>query len=230
MVHGITGFGYPLLSTPVVALITDVRTAVITTVVPNLVINAISIVRGGDPMPVLRRHLPIALWVLAGSIVGTFALGIAPASLLRLLLATMIVVHLVYSARARAPIAWFARHRRAGAASVGLLAGFLSGTVNVTVPPLLIYFLALGLAPVAMTQALNLCFLVGRASQATILTASGAFGIPQILMLIPVLVVSLVGLVAGFALQRSIPAESFRAAMRAILWAMAASLAWQAFT
>ncbi|MEI6737736.1 MAG: sulfite exporter TauE/SafE family protein, partial [Pseudomonadota bacterium] len=39
LAHGVSGFGFPLISTPVVALFTDVRTAVILTLLPNIVVN-----------------------------------------------------------------------------------------------------------------------------------------------------------------------------------------------
>ncbi|MFC6520169.1 hypothetical protein ACFQAT_10670 [Undibacterium arcticum] len=78
----------------------------------------------------------------------------------------MIVVYL-QQARFRS-LDWsvLKRHPRSSALLVGLLAGFLSGSVNVAVPPLVIYFGALGLGAVPMTQILNLCFLVGKSPQA----------------------------------------------------------------
>jgi len=42
----------------------------------------------------------------------------------------------------------------------------LSGAVNVALPPLVIYLLALEMTPIALTQTLNLCFISGKLVQA----------------------------------------------------------------
>ena len=36
LVHGSIGFGFPMLSTPLIALFTDVQTAIMLTVIPNI--------------------------------------------------------------------------------------------------------------------------------------------------------------------------------------------------
>jgi hypothetical protein len=69
--HGTLGFGFPLISTPLVALLVDIKTAVLLTVVPNIVVNLISIVRGGRWRESLGRHWPLAVWVTLGTLVGT---------------------------------------------------------------------------------------------------------------------------------------------------------------
>src|SRR5437763_7675049 len=71
LAHGTLGFGFPLISTPLVALLVDVRTAVLVTVLPNIAVNVISIVRGGNWHDSLGRHWPLALWVVLGTLVGT---------------------------------------------------------------------------------------------------------------------------------------------------------------
>ena len=44
--HGAIGFGFPLISTPLVALLIDIKTAVLITVVPNIAVNIVNIARG----------------------------------------------------------------------------------------------------------------------------------------------------------------------------------------
>lgn len=60
MVHGSLGIGLPLIATPFLAMITDVRTAVLLLVLPTMVINIVNVFKGG------RWHRSIALyWPLA---------------------------------------------------------------------------------------------------------------------------------------------------------------------
>ena len=228
--HGAMGFGFPLLSTPVVALYTDVRTAVLITLLPNIVLNLISVVRGSQWRQTLLRHGAVAGYVMLGTLVGTRVLNFADPRFLRLLLAAMIVVYLI-QARNRTDAAkpgFGLRHPRLAPAVCGLAGGFFSGTVNVTLPPLLMYFSTIGLAPVAMTQALNLSFLVGRLTQAAAVGVAGHWSTALIALSIPLSAVAVLALLFGFRLQRRIAPEVFRRLLHVVLWTMAAVLLYQA--
>jgi hypothetical protein len=228
LAHGTLGFGFPMICTPVVALIADVRTAVLATVVPNIVVNLISIWRGGNWRASLGRYWPVAAWVLLGTIFGTHWLVAADPRLLKLLLALMIGVHLLQGRIRGMDWSRLRHYPHASAALFGLLAGVLSGTVNVTVPPLLIYFVSLGVEPVAMTQALNLCFLVGRTTQAATLGAAGQFGVSTVIETAPLTVITVAALALGFRLQSRLRPEVYRGMLTVILAAMALTLVWQA--
>jgi uncharacterized membrane protein YfcA len=226
--HGAVGFGFPLLSTPLFALVTDVRTAVLVSLLPNILLNLTSIVRGRQWRQTLREHWPVAAWVLAGALVGTRVLAVADTRWLRLLLAAMIVVHLLQGRR-RAPGSAFAlRHPRLAPAGFGLVAGFFQGTVNVALPPLLMYYSTLALPPVVMTQALNLSFLTGRATQAVAVAAAGGWRPELIVLSLPLCPVALASLAAGFRLQRRIAPATFLRILSGVLWVMAALLCAQA--
>ena len=69
--HGAIGFGFPLISTPLVALLVDIKTAVLITVVPNIAVNIVSIVRGGNWRESIGRYWPMATWVVSGTLIGT---------------------------------------------------------------------------------------------------------------------------------------------------------------
>lgn len=226
--HGLSGFGFPVISTPMAALYTDVRTAVLVTLIPNIVINLISAISGGEWRANLRRHFWMPVYVLVGTIAGTQVVLRAPANALRVFLAAVIVLYLCQH-RLRA-VDWMvlARHPRASGMGVGLLGGFLSGTVNVMLPPLLIYFTTLGLAPVVMTQVLNACFLVGKVTQAAVFAAHGQFIATGLLLTLPVCGVALAGYAVGRRLQPRISMEAYRRIIRGVLWAMAALLMLQA--
>jgi len=228
VVHGAIGFGFPLLSTPLVALITDVRTAVLTTLVPNLVLNLISIVRGAGAAATLRRHWPVAAYVLLGAVAGTRVLAMADARALKLLLAAMIVSYLLLSGPRGVDWSRLQRFPRLAPLVFGCLGGFFSGAVNVAVPPLLIYFSALQMAPLAMTQALNLSFFVGRSAQAASLLTSGQLSSALLVLSLPLTLISVLALVAGFRIQPRIRAATFARVVRTMLWAMAATLGGQA--
>jgi uncharacterized membrane protein YfcA len=225
--HGAVGFGFPLLSTPLIALFTDVRMAVLITLLPNILLNVLSVVRGADWRTTLRGNWPVAAWVLVGTLAGTQVLAYADPRLLRLLLAGMIVVYLLQARRRAGGSRLVARHPQLAQAAAGLLGGFFAGTVNVTLPPLMMYYAALSLPPVALTQALNLSFLTGRVTQAIAVAAAGQWSLPTVLLSLPLCAVATGALAVGFRLQQRIHPNTFLRILRGTLWAMAAILVYQ---
>ena len=227
LAHGLSGFGFPLISTPTMALVSEVRTAVLVTLIPNIAVNVASAASGAAWRQNLRRHWAMPLWVLVGTVAGTQVVIYAPVNALRLLLAAMIVIYLRQDRFRRIDWSVVQRHPARSGAAFGLLAGFLSGTVNVMLPPLLIYFTTLGLAPLVMTQVMNACFLVGKLSQAAVFAAHGLFTTDGLLLTVPVTVVALLGYWGGLKLQPRVRPEVYRKVIRGVLWAMAALLVGQ---
>ena len=231
LAHGTIGFGFPVISTPLVTLLTEVKSAVLITVVPNIAVNLISIVRGGRWRASIGRHWPVAVSTALGTMVGTRLLLNAPAAPLQILLAVMIFVYLQQERLQRASWSWVARSPRSTGIGVGLLGGILSGSVNVAAPPLMIYFMTLELDPIAMTQVLNLCFLAGKTTQAASLglRLSGARSV--LLASLPLTAISAAAVLAGMRLQARLGPSAYRRILRMTLMAMAllllAQMAWK---
>lgn len=227
LAHGLSGFGFPLISTPTVALFSEVRTAVLVTLLPNLVLNVVSTASGAGWRENLRAHWPVPAAALVGAAAGTQVAIWAPANALRVLLAAMIVVYLQQERLRMVDWSVIPRHPRATGVAFGLAGGFLSGTVNVMLPPILIYFTTLNLPAAAMTQVMNACFLVGKASQAAVFAAQGHFTAAALAWSVPVTVFALAGYFGGVKLRPRVPPQASRRVIRIVLWAMAAMLAAQ---
>jgi uncharacterized membrane protein YfcA len=230
LMHGTMGLGFPIISTPLVTLLLDVKSAVLVTVIPNIAVNVVSILKGGNWRGSIGRHWPVAACVALGTLMGTRLLLSAPADPLRLLLAATILLYLQQHRLRRLDWSWIARNPRGAGIGFGLFGGILSGAVNVAAPPMIIYFMSLGLEPVAMTQVLNLCFVAGKAVQAASLGATLAGARRPLLMSLPLTAVAAVAVLAGMRIQARLPPETYRKLLRALLWAMAllliAQVAW----
>lgn len=227
-VHGFIGLGFPLITTPLLTVLTDLQTAVIATVLPNIAINILSIVRGGNWSASLGRHWPLALYVLLGSFIGTQLLIGLPALPLKVFLAVAMLVSLNLDRLKRLDWHGILQHPHLAPALFGITAGILAGTVNVSVPPLAIYFLALALTPVATVQLFNLCFIVGKLTQAISLGAAGALGSQQLLASLPLTGVCLVALFLGMRIQERLSPAAYRRWLNRTLLAMALVLLAQA--
>jgi uncharacterized membrane protein YfcA len=225
--QGALGFGFPTISTPILVLLVDVKTAIILNLLPNFTVNLISVVQGGNWRASLGRYWPVAAWVLVGSWIGASILIVAPSDPIRLLLAAMIFAYLWQHRLARLDWSWLARRPRLSAAAFGLTGGFFSGSVNNSLPPLLIYFTLLGLETTVMTQILNLCFLGGKVVQAATLGAAGQILLSAVLANIPLTLVALAGMWTGVRLQRRISKETYTHLLRWALFAIAAVLTVQ---
>jgi uncharacterized membrane protein YfcA len=225
--QGALGFGFPAISTPILVLMTDVKTAIILNLLPNFTVNVISVARGGNWGASLGRYWPVALWVLAGSFLGAIFLIHAPQEPIRLLLALAIFAYLYQGWLAHLDWTWLARRRQLSAMLFGLTGGFFSGTVNQALPPLLIYFTLLGLEATVMTQILNLCFLGGKVVQAGTLAIAGQIRLAQALANVPLTLIALAGLYIGIRMQRRVSADTYRRLLRYVLFVIALLLLWQ---
>ena len=60
LVHGTLGLGFPLVSTPLIALLVDVRSAILLTLLPTVAVNIASIVGGKGYGESLKRFLALS--------------------------------------------------------------------------------------------------------------------------------------------------------------------------
>jgi len=227
LTQGALGFGFPTISTPILVLMTDVKTAIILNLLPNFAVNCIGVARGGNWGASLGRYWPVAAWVLAGSFLGAQFLIHAPQEPILLLLGLAIFAYLYQGLIAHLDWSWLSRKPRLSAMAFGITGGFFSGTVNQALPPLLIYFTLLQLEVIVMTQILNLCFLGGKVVQAATLGAAGEIRVTQALANVPLTLVGLAGLFAGIRVQKIVPAHTYKRVLRYVLFALALVLLWQ---
>jgi len=227
LTQGAIGFGFPAVSTPILVLMTDVKTAIILNLLPNFTVNCIHMLKGGNWGDSLGRYWPVAVWVLVGSFFGAQFLIRAPQEPIRLMLGLAIFAYLYQHVLARLDWSWLARKPGLASMVFGLAGGFFSGTVNQALPPLLIYFSLLGLEITAMTQILNLCFLGGKTVQAATLAVAGEINITHAFANVPLAVIGVAGLYAGMAAQKRVSAATYRRLLRYILFVIAIILLWQ---
>ena len=226
--QGALGFGFPAISAPILFLMMDVKTAIVLNLLPNFAVNLYSTFRGGHWRASLGLYWPVAAWVLVGSWLGATVLLMSPQEPIRLLLALVIFAYLAQRQLARLDWSWLTGYPRVSAAAFGLAGGFFSGAVNLALPPLLIYFMLLGLGTQAMTQILNLCFLGGKTVQAALLAGAGEIRLSAVLVNIPLTLVAFAGLALGLRLQTRFSGAQYQRLLRIFLFAVALLLIGQA--
>jgi uncharacterized membrane protein YfcA len=227
LVHGTLGFGFPMVATPLLALVTDVRSAILLTLLPTLAVNIPSILHGGRWRESIGTHWPLVPYILLGTVLGTQVLMVTDPGPFRLLLAGMIVLYLVPRRTGGQYLAQLARHRQLGYLLFGLAAGFSAGTVNVMVPLLVIFTLELGMATTAMVQLFNLCFMSGKVAQLATFGIAGVIDTSLLVGTLPLVAAAGVALWLGMRLRARIEAETYRRWLRHALALVAVLLCGQ---
>lgn len=226
-VHGTFGLGFPMVATPLLALLTDVQTAILLTLAPTIAVNLWSMLHGGNFGASLGRFWPLAFWVLIGSAVGTVLLVHLDPNPFRLLLAAVILLYLMTDHLKRIDWSWIRRHPRGSTAGAGLLGGLLGGTVNVAGPVLIIYFLEMRVSALMLIQALNLSFLLGKSTQAATFAVLGVLTVGPMLLSLSLVLFAVSGLRAGMWFRDRIAPERYRGWLRRLLWVLAGLLVLQ---
>jgi uncharacterized protein len=226
-VHGAIGFGFPIVATPLAALVIDIKSAIALLVPVTLVQTLISVLRGGG-----LRELAATFWFLPlamamGAWLGTRLLIAAPPEPFLLVLAAVIVLYLNLDRLGLGASAGVQRWRVPFGLGFGFAAGVSEAVANVAGPLLLIYFLLLGLAPSQLVQTLNLCFTVGKSAQLAAWVAAGAMTPATWLAAALLSIPALGALLFGMRVRSRVDAATYRRWLRRALGAMAGLLVAQ---
>lgn len=221
LIQGALGFGFPFIATPMVAMVADMRTAVITVLLPTLATVLVTLATSGPLGPVLKRFWMMPIYAFLGALAGTALFVAAPGAPYQLLLALTIIGYLNLDRLARGNWPLIRRHERAFGPIAGVAAGLFEGTANVAAPPLIIYYLALGVAPALLVQALQICFTVGKTTQFTVLTLYGGVDASQWVATLPLVAVATAAGYVGARVRNRIDAVIFRIWVKRSLLAIA---------
>lgn len=215
LVQGALGVGFPMVATPMIAAVTDMRTAVILILLPCVATTMTNVVMTGQFLPTLKRFWYMPLCMLAGAAVGAKLFVMYPAFPYALLLAGVILLYLWLDRVGRIEWALVQRHPAAAGVAFGCIAGLSEGTANIAAPPLLMYLFSLNLDRMMFVQVLNLCFTVGKPTQMVVLTTQGGVTWVQWAATLPFVVIAAATTVAGIRIRDRIDAKTYR---RWLLW------------
>ena len=225
LVHGAFGLGFPMVATPLLALFTDVLTAMLITLLPTMAVN-LSIISQNDlkQLKAVRQHLVIIPFALAGTLLGTFLLVSLDPRPFMLLLALATLLYLNQDYLKKINFDWIRNHQFAAYVIFGLTAGFMAGTVNVMLPVLIILFMELRIAGAAMILIFNLNFFTGKITQSLVFLQQ-LQGIADFLLntlwLVPIAVIALM---IGSKIRKKFDETRYLKVLRAVLWVMSGIL------
>lgn len=152
VLQSLSGFGFALLSAPVLAATIGGAEAVSTIIITGTVCDvAILAMRRSVPRPVAREVWALAGWSVPGMLVGAWLLAALPATGLQVFVACVVIGAVVLRLRSRERGVVV---RPDWAVPAGLLSGALSTSTSLGGPPSVYYLVHRDLKPQAMRDTL----------------------------------------------------------------------------
>lgn len=225
-VHGSIGFGFPLIATPLLALTTDLQTAILLTLIPTILVNVVSISSEGNFFVAFRRYSPVALLAMLGGALGTLVLISVDAEIFKLLLAFAILAYLVAD-RISLNLTWVRTYPQLARIVFGITAGVLGGLTNVMAPVLIIYSLESGHSKSTLIQLSNFCFLLGKIIQLALFSYFGQYTMSELSMSPIMLLVVSMALFIGVQIKKRIMGNTYIKILKGFLLLLALVLVLQ---
>ncbi len=181
VLHGITGMGFPMVSTMSVALIFPLPVAVALVVLPNVIINLMVLMpsknnhaNNSGLIDCVQKYWQLIISSVLGSVVGVMLLKALPTAWLYLLLSASTLFYVFYTlfnkkkmdVNNKLPTV---EYNRSKMVVFGLLAGVIGGATNAMSSILMMYLLAVSHNKDEIVKTSNLCFLLAKVIQIMLL-------------------------------------------------------------
>ena len=228
-VKGASGLGFPLIATPTVALLLDIRTAITILLIPNIVMDVAQVFRDGFPFAVLRRFGRLFIAIVIGVFLGTAVLMNLPLWILNFCLGVMVLVFVSFN--------WLKFEFRIApglekllSVPVGFLSGFLNGITNAAGPVLAIYLYSLKLEKRDFIKSIATIFVFTKLSQLAAVSSWNLFNGSTLLLSLQVTLFTLAGFYAGLKTQDRVNQRTFNRALLILLFVIGVTLLMRALT
>ena len=228
-VHGLLGFGFPLVATPLLSIFLSVKEAVLLTLFPTMISNTQIIKKTGNFRVIFHEYWLLLLFVVIGTFVGTVVLIKFDSPFYKLFLALVILLYLNKEKLNISLEQTISDNPKKMMFVFGLLSGIVSGLVNVMLPVLVIYILEMNLKKADSFTLMNLCFLLSKIIQIFIFGGNGNFSFDFTMFMIPVILISILGLQLGEKARKYIDEELYKKILIWLLWGLSFYLMYDTF-
>ena len=215
-VKGATGLGFPLIATPTVALILDIRIAVAILILPNLAMDVTQVFRDGFPYATLRRFNSMVGLTVIGVFLGTLMLVRTPLWFLNLCLGIMVVVF-VLANLLKVDFNISPAREKIWSPIFGFVSGFLNGMTNAAGPTLAIYFYSLKLEKRFFVKSIATMFCITKLTQLVAVSTWNLFNWETITLSLQVVLFTLLGFYAGLKTQDRVNQKTFTRGLMLLL-------------
>ncbi|MGH7928912.1 MAG: sulfite exporter TauE/SafE family protein [Candidatus Binatia bacterium] len=228
-VKGATGLGFPLIATPTVALLLDIRTAIAILILPNLFMDSAQVIRDGFPYAVFRRFASLIVPTIIGVFLGTMVLVKMPLWALNFCLGVMVLIF-VFANALKLHFTISQRAEKILSPLFGFVSGFLNGMTNAAGPTLAIYLYSLKLEKRMFVKTIATIFVTTKMSQLVAISTWNLFNWNTITLSVQVLLFTLAGFYAGIKAQDRVNQQTFNRGLLGLLFLVGLVLMGRALT
>jgi uncharacterized protein len=228
-VKGATGLGFPLIATPTVALLLDIRTAITILILPNLFMDSAQVIRGGFPYDVFRRFASLIAPTIIGVFLGTMVLVKLPLWVLNFCLGVMVLIF-VFANVLKLDLTISPGAEKILSPLFGFVSGFLNGMTNAAGPTLAIYLYSLKLDKRAFVKTIATIFAITKITQLIAISTWNLFNWATITLSIQVLLFTLAGFYTGMKMQDRVNQQTFNRGLMVLLFVIGLILILRALT
>jgi uncharacterized protein len=228
-VKGTTGLGFPMIATPTVALLLDIRIAIAILIIPNLVMDFAQVFRGGYPYAALRRFAWLLVLIVIGVFIGTTVLVLLPLWVLNFCLGVMVLAF-VLTNLLRFDFTVSPRAETFLSPAVGFISGFLNGMTNAAGPSLAIYLYSLRLEKTDFIKSIGTIFIITKVSQLAAVSTWNLFNWSTLSLSLVVTLFILVGFYAGQKIQDRVNQQTFNRGVLVLLLVIGVTLVLRSLT
>ncbi|MDO5542021.1 MAG: sulfite exporter TauE/SafE family protein [Acinetobacter sp.] len=225
ILHGMSGFGFPMLSTAAVAMLYPLSTAVALVLIPCLLLN-IYMLRGDATQSIFgslygycKKYWGLIFSALIGSYLGVSLLLILNEGYLKLAMGVLILLYVADQFRQR-PLQISASLKNM--LIFGLLAGVIGGATNAMAPFLMIYLLSTQHSKTDIVVISNLNFIISKLIQLAVLyPVIQQFSHIQLKVLALICIISVLMVYIGSLIRKQISQTLFKQIVFTLLGFMA---------
>lgn len=228
-VKGATGMGFPLIATPMLTLLLDIRIAIVVLLIPSVVMDLSQIFRRGIPTAIFRRFSSMFLFALAGVFLGTWELTQLPLWVLNMILGSVVVVFAA-SGLFAFTLTTPPRAERVMSPIMGFAGGFFLGLTNTMGPVMAVYLHGLDLDKADFVKAISTAFIMAKFWQVVALSTWGLFTVEALKLSLFVTGFILVSFYLGLRVQDRVHQKTFNRAILMLLIGTGIMLVYRALT
>jgi uncharacterized protein len=223
IVKGAIGFGFPLVSIPVISMVWDAKHAVLLVSLASLVNNVGVAIAGRGSRETFWRFLPVLIGMFLGTGLGALLLASIPSGVLAVVVGTAALVFATV-ALLKPDLAVPSHLERYLALPMGFLGGVLGGSTGIAGPFVVSYTHALKLSKREFVYFLAILYLLGAIVQVTSYTQLGLFDALTFGVGLASCVPNFLGVALGFRIQDRIDPLLFRKIVVVVIALSGASL------
>ncbi|QIR76279.1 sulfite exporter TauE/SafE family protein [Sulfurospirillum diekertiae] len=227
--HGIVGFGFPMIATPLFVLFLDLKQAVLYTLFPTLVTNVVSLKKANSFSDIWQRFWLLILSVMIGSIVGTYLLVAYYSHYYKLILAGVMLLYLNKERLHLSLTRAVAEQKNMTTIIMGVLSGLVGGMANIMSPVLIMLVLEFKLDKKRAIGVMSFCFIANKTLQILIFGYHGSFNMENSALIMLFVFISLIGFWIGNKIHERIDEKLYTAILNKILWVISFYLIYSTF-